>query len=112
MKMLGVRRKNSISQATFYKYISKFGGIGVSDTRKLKVRHAQTLGLTAIPRRERIETFAARLSPRQQCLTAIPRLERIRPRAFCCGQQAMLSTPQTSDCACKAPAKPDSVDIP
>jgi hypothetical protein len=24
----------------------------------------------------------------------------------------MLSTPQTSDCACKAPAKPDSVDIP
>ena len=31
-----VRRKYSISSATFYKYKAKFGGLEVSDARKLK----------------------------------------------------------------------------
>jgi putative transposase len=36
MKTADVCRKHGISQATFYKYKAKFGGMDVSDARKLK----------------------------------------------------------------------------
>lgn len=36
MKMADVCRKHGISDATFYKYKAKFGGMDVSDARKLK----------------------------------------------------------------------------
>ncbi|MBG6148697.1 putative transposase [Labrenzia sp. EL_142] len=36
MKTADVCRKHGISEATFYKYKAKFGGMDVSDTRKLK----------------------------------------------------------------------------
>lgn len=36
MKTADVCRKHGISEATFYKYKAKFGGIDVSDARKLK----------------------------------------------------------------------------
>lgn len=36
MKTTDVCRKHGISEATFYKYKSKFGGMDVSDARKLK----------------------------------------------------------------------------
>ena len=36
MKTADVCRKHGISEATFYKYKSKFGGMDVSDARKLK----------------------------------------------------------------------------
>jgi len=37
MKTADVCRKHGISEATFYKYKAKFGGMDVSDARKLKV---------------------------------------------------------------------------
>lgn len=36
MKTADVCRKHGISEATFYKYKAKFGGMDVSDARKLK----------------------------------------------------------------------------
>ena len=36
MKTTDVCRKHGISEATFYKYKAKFGGMDVSDARKLK----------------------------------------------------------------------------
>lgn len=36
MKTVDVCRKHGISEATFYKYKAKFGGMDVSDARKLK----------------------------------------------------------------------------
>ncbi len=36
MKTAEVCRKHGISEATFYKYKAKFGGMEVSDARKLK----------------------------------------------------------------------------
>ena len=36
MKTADVCRKHGISEATLYKYKAKFGGMDVSDTRKLK----------------------------------------------------------------------------
>ena len=36
MKTADVCRKHGISEATFYKYTAKFGGMDVSDARKLK----------------------------------------------------------------------------
>ena len=36
MKTAEVCRKHGISEATFYKYKAKFGGMDVSDARKLK----------------------------------------------------------------------------
>lgn len=36
MKTADVCRKHGISQATFYKYKAKFGGMDVSDARRLK----------------------------------------------------------------------------
>jgi len=36
MKTADVCRKHGISQATFYKYKAKFGGLDVSDARRLK----------------------------------------------------------------------------
>ena len=36
MKTADVCRKHGISEATFYKYKAKFGGMDVSDPRKLK----------------------------------------------------------------------------
>lgn len=36
MKTADVCRKHGISEATFYKYKAKFGGMEVSDARKLK----------------------------------------------------------------------------
>jgi putative transposase len=36
MKTADVCRKHVISEATFYKYKAKFGGMDVSDARKLK----------------------------------------------------------------------------
>ncbi len=36
MKTADVCRKRGISEATFYKYKAKFGGMDVSDARKLK----------------------------------------------------------------------------
>jgi putative transposase len=36
MKTIDVCRKHGISEATFYKYKAKFGGMDVSDARKLK----------------------------------------------------------------------------
>lgn len=36
MKTADVCRKHGLSEATFYKYKAKFGGMDVSDARKLK----------------------------------------------------------------------------
>ncbi len=36
MKTADVCRKHGIAEATFYKYKAKFGGLDVSDVRKLK----------------------------------------------------------------------------
>ncbi len=36
MKTADVCRKHGISEATFYKYKARFGGMNVSDARKLK----------------------------------------------------------------------------
>lgn len=36
MKTANVCRKHGISEATFYKYKAKFGGMDVSDARKLR----------------------------------------------------------------------------
>jgi len=36
VKTADVRRKHGISEATFYNYKSKFGGMDVSDARRLK----------------------------------------------------------------------------
>ncbi|GGG07282.1 transposase [Rhizobium wenxiniae] len=36
MRTVDVCRKHGISEATFYKYKAKFGGMEVSDARKLK----------------------------------------------------------------------------
>ena len=36
MKTADVCRKHGISEATFYKYKAKFGGMDVSDARKLR----------------------------------------------------------------------------
>ncbi len=40
-----VCRKHGISQATFYKWKSKFGGMNVSDARRLKVLEAENAKL-------------------------------------------------------------------
>ena len=37
MKTADVCRKHGISEATFYKYKAKYGGMGVSEARRLKV---------------------------------------------------------------------------
>ena len=37
MKTSDVCRKHGISEATFYKYKAKYGGMGVSEARRLKV---------------------------------------------------------------------------
>lgn len=36
VKMVDVCRRHGISEATFYKYKAKFGGMDVSDARRLK----------------------------------------------------------------------------
>ncbi len=40
-----VCRKHGLSQGTFYKYKSKYGGIEVSDVAKLKAREDENAGL-------------------------------------------------------------------
>ncbi|NQV20562.1 MAG: transposase [Rhodospirillales bacterium] len=37
MKTADVCRKHGISEGTFYKYKAKFGGMGISDARRLRV---------------------------------------------------------------------------
>ena len=41
MKTADVCRKHGISEATFYKYKAKFGGMDVSEARKLKALEDQ-----------------------------------------------------------------------
>lgn len=45
MKTADVCRKYGISDATFYKYKAKFGGMDVSDARKLKVLEDENIKL-------------------------------------------------------------------
>ena len=40
-----VCRKHGVSQATFYKWKAKFGGLNVSDARRLKVLEAENAKL-------------------------------------------------------------------
>lgn len=39
-----VCRRHGISQTTFFKWKAKFGGMGVSDARRLKTLEPRTLG--------------------------------------------------------------------
>lgn len=48
MKTTDVCRKQGISQATFYKYKAKFGGMDLSDARKLKVLEDENAKLTTL----------------------------------------------------------------
>ncbi len=48
MKTADVCRKHGISEATFYKYKSKFGGMDVSDARKLKALEEENAKLTKL----------------------------------------------------------------
>ncbi len=45
MKTADVCRKHGISGATFYKWKSKFGGLDVSDARRLKTLEAENAKL-------------------------------------------------------------------
>ena len=45
MKTADVCRKHGISEATFYKYKAKFGGMDVSDARKLKALESENAKL-------------------------------------------------------------------
>ena len=49
MKTAEVCRKHGISQNTFYKWKSKFGGMDVSDARKLKTLESSTPGARSDP---------------------------------------------------------------
>ena len=48
MKTADVCRKHVISEATFYKYKAKFGGMDVSDARKLKALEDANAKLTTL----------------------------------------------------------------
>ena len=48
MKTADVCRKHVISEATFYKYKAKFGGMDVSDARKLKALEDENAKLTKL----------------------------------------------------------------
>jgi putative transposase len=45
VKTADVCRKHGISEATFYKYKAKFGGMDVSDARKLKALESENAKL-------------------------------------------------------------------
>ncbi|TPI26629.1 transposase [Mesorhizobium sp. B3-2-1] len=45
VKTADVCRKHGISEATFYKYKAKFGGMDVSDARKLKALEEENVKL-------------------------------------------------------------------
>lgn len=49
MKTADVCRKHGISEATFYKDKAKFGGMAVSDARKLKVLEDENAKLKKLP---------------------------------------------------------------
>ena len=56
-KTTDVCRRHGISSATFYKFKAKYGGMEVSDTRRLKVLEEEIARLGTRTRRTRHEIF-------------------------------------------------------
>ena len=59
-KTADVCRKHGISDATFYKYKAKYGGMDVSDARKLKALEDETAKLKKLLAEQMLDTAALR----------------------------------------------------
>ena len=60
MKTADICRKHGISEATFYKYKAKFGGMDVSDARKLKALEAENAKLKKLLAEQMLDAAALR----------------------------------------------------
>ena len=55
-----VCRRHGISQSTFYKWKAKFGGMEVSDARKLKSLEAENIRLKKLPAEQMLDNAMLR----------------------------------------------------
>ena len=60
LKTADVCRKHGISEATFYKYKAKFGGMEVSDARKLKALEDENAKLKKLLAEQMLDAAALR----------------------------------------------------
>ncbi len=60
MRTADVCRKHAISEATFYKYKAKFGGMEVSDARKLKALEDENAKLKKLLAEQMLDAAALR----------------------------------------------------
>ena len=59
-KTADVCRKHGISEATFYKYKAKYGGMDVSDARKLKALEEENAKLKKLLAEQMLDVYALR----------------------------------------------------